>query len=198
MEIIVHRINKIKELKKISNNYGVEIDIRTDGSKLILNHDPFKKGDKFIDYIENYKHNTLVLNIKEAGIENEVLNIVNSFSIKSYFLLDVEMPYMYSATKKAKKNIAVRFSEYEDIAIAKKFKNKLNWIWIDTITKLPINKKNLNIIKNFKSCLVCPERWKRKSDIANYKKKMNNLNFFPNAVMTSKKCIKYWDQKYSK
>ena len=86
MEIIVHRINKIKELKKISNNYGVEIDIRTDGSKLILNHDPFKKGDKFIDYIENYKHNTLVLNIKEAGIENEVLNIVNSFSIKSYFL----------------------------------------------------------------------------------------------------------------
>ena len=26
-------------------DYGVEIDIRTDGSKLILNHDPFKKGD---------------------------------------------------------------------------------------------------------------------------------------------------------
>ena len=25
MEIIVHRINKIKELKKISNNYGIEI-----------------------------------------------------------------------------------------------------------------------------------------------------------------------------
>ena len=195
MEIIVHRINKIKELKKISNNYGIEIDIRTDGSKLILNHDPFKRGDRFIDYIENYKHKTLVLNIKEDGIENEVLNIVRSFSVKSFFLLDVEMPYMYSATKKGQKNIAVRFSEYEDIAIAKQFKNKLNWIWIDTATKLPINKKNLNIIKNFKSCLVCPERWNRKNDIINYKKKLKMLNFSPNAIMTSKECIKYWEKK---
>ena len=78
MEIIIHRINKIKELKKISNKYGVEIDIRTDGSKLILNHDAFTKGDRLIDYIENYKHKTLVLNIKEAGIENEVLPPVGS------------------------------------------------------------------------------------------------------------------------
>jgi len=195
MEIIVHRINKIKELKKISNNYGIEIDIRTDGSKIILNHDPLKRGDRFIDYIENYKHKTLVLNIKEAGIENEVLNIVRSFSVKSFFLLDVEMPYMYSAAKKGQKNIAVRFSEYEDIAIAKQFKNKLNWIWIDTVTKLPINKKNLNMIKNFKSCLVCPERWNRKNDITNYKKKLKRLNFTPSAIMTSKQCIRYWDQK---
>ena len=49
----------------------------------------------FIDYIENYKHGTLVLNIKESGIEDEVLKIVKSKSIKSYFLLDVEMPYLY-------------------------------------------------------------------------------------------------------
>ena len=193
MEIIIHRINKIKELKKISNKYGVEIDIRTDGSKLILNHDAFTKGDRLIDYIENYKHKTLVLNIKEAGIENEVLKVVKSFSIKSFFLLDVEMPYIYSATKKGQKNIAVRFSEYEDIAIAKQFKNKLNWIWIDTATKLPINKKNVIMIKNFKSCLVCPERWGRIKDIIKYKNIMKKLNFYPNAVMTSYDCLKYWE-----
>ena len=50
-------------------------------------------------------------------------------------------------------------------------------------------------IKYFKSCLVCPERWKRKSDIASYKKKLRRMNFFPDAVMTSKKCIKYWENK---
>ena len=193
MEIIIHRINKIKELKKISNKYGVEIDIRTDSSKLILNHDAFTKGDRLIDYTENYKHKTLVLNIKEAGIENEVLKVVKSFSIKSFFLLDVEMPYIYSATKKGQKNIAVRFSEYEDIAIAKQFKNKLNWIWIDTATKLPINKKNVIMIKNFKSCLVCPERWGRIKDIIKYKNIMKKLNFYPNAVMTSYDCLKYWE-----
>ena len=98
MEIIIHRINKIKDLKKIPVNFGVEIDIRTMGSNLILNHDPFTKGDKLINYLENYKHQTLVLNLKEAGIEKNVLNLIRKYKIKSYFLLDVEMPYMYSAT----------------------------------------------------------------------------------------------------
>ena len=74
MEIIIHRVNKIKELKKISTNFGAEIDIRTSGSNLILCHDPYTKGDMLVDYLENYKHKTLVLNIKEAGIEKNVLN----------------------------------------------------------------------------------------------------------------------------
>ena len=192
MEFIIHRINKINELKKIPKNYGTEIDIRCKGSKLILNHEPHENGDRLENYLENYNHKTLVLNIKEAGIENSILKIVKSYSIKSYFLLDVEMPYMYSATKKGQKNIAVRFSEYEDISLAKKFRNKLKWIWIDTTTKLPISKDNLNIIKNFKSCVVCPERWGRIKDIKKYKNKFKNLNFFPDAVMTSYNCLKNW------
>ena len=104
----------------------------------------FIKEIIFLHYLENYKHKTLVLNLKEAGIEEEVIKLVKKYKIKSYFLLDVEMPYMYSASKKGIKDIAVRFSEYEDIALANHFKNKLNWIWIDTATKLPINKKSKN------------------------------------------------------
>ena len=95
--------------------------------------------------------------------------------------------------KKGIKDIAVRFSEYEDIALANHFKNKLNWIWIDTATKLPINKKNLKIIKKFKSILVCPERWKRPGDdIKKYKIKLNNHKFKPHAVMTNIKYLKHW------
>ena len=109
MEIIIHRINYIKDLINLPTDYGVEVDLRSQGSKLILNHEPFKGGDAFIDYIENYKHGTMVLNIKESGIEDEVLKIVRSKSIKSYFLLDVEMPYLYSSSKNGNKNIAVRF-----------------------------------------------------------------------------------------
>ena len=192
MEFIIHRINKIKELNKIPNIYGTEIDIRCKGSKLILNHEPYKNGDKLENYLENYKHKTLVLNIKEAGIEKDVLNLVKRNAIKSYFLLDVEMPYMYSASKKGEKNIAVRYSEYEDINFSKFFKNKLNWVWIDTTTTLPINKKKIKILNNFKSCLVCPERWGRKKDIKIYKNKMKKMNFKPTAIMTSKDCLKYW------
>lgn len=192
MEIIIHRVNKINDLKKISSNFGAEIDIRTNGSNLILGHDPFTKGDKLNDYLENYKHKTLVLNLKEAGIEKNVLNIVKKHSIKSYFLLDVEMPYMYSATRNGQKNIAVRFSEYENINLSKYFINKLKWIWIDTATKLPINNENKKILGKFKSCLVCPERWGRKKDIENYKKKLKKINFKPSAIMTSKDCVKNW------
>ena len=61
--------------------------------------------------------------------------------------------------KKKQKNIAIRFSENETIQTAKIFKNRFKWLWIDTVTKLPLNKRNIKIIKNFKSCLVCPERW---------------------------------------
>ena len=79
-------------MKSIDTDLGCEIDIRTDGSQLILNHDPFKKGDNFIDYLDEYQHGTLVLNIKETGIENDVLDEVKKEKIKSYFLLDVEFP----------------------------------------------------------------------------------------------------------
>ena len=192
MEFIIHRINKIKDLKSLPKKFGTEIDVRTMGSKLILNHEPFNKGDILENYLENYEHKTLVLNLKEAGIEKEVLKLVKTHLIKSFFLLDVEMPYMYSATKKGQKNIAVRFSEYENLGLTKYFQGKLNWVWIDTVTKLPINLNNVKILSKFKSCIVCPERWGRKKDIRTYKKKLFKLNFKPTSVMTSLDCVKEW------
>jgi hypothetical protein len=192
MEIIVHRINTLKELKKIPLKYGVEIDIRTNGSKIILNHNPYKGGDSFEDYVENYKHGTLILNIKESGIEEDVLKIVKSASIKSFFFLDVEMPYIFSSLKK-NNDIAIRFSEYESIETVKIFKNNFKWIFVDTITKLPINVKNISIISKFKSCLVCPERWGRKNDILKYKRFFKKIEYNPTAVMTNRKFAKLWD-----
>ena len=94
--------------------------------------------------------------------------------------------------KSKQKNIAIRFSENETIETAKLFKKKFKWLWIDTVTKLPLNKKNIIIINEFKSCLVCPERWGRPNQIKNYKKKMKLLKFSPNAVMTSLKYSKKW------
>ena len=113
--IIIHRVNTIEFLKSIDFKFGCEVDIRTNGSNLILNHDPFKTGENFIDYLDEYNHGTLVLNIKETGIENIVLEEVQKRNIKSYFLLDVEMPYTIKACLKKEKNIAVRFSEFEPV-----------------------------------------------------------------------------------
>ena len=84
MQIIIHRINTVKKLKLIPVKYGTEIDVRSHNNKLILAHDPFKKGDLLEDYLKNYNHGTLVVNIKEAGIEYLVIKQLKKFKIKNY------------------------------------------------------------------------------------------------------------------
>ena len=76
MEIIIHRINKVNELIKIPKRYGVEIDLRAKGSKIILNHEPFASGDSLENYLEFYNHGTVIVNIKEAGIEHAVIDLL--------------------------------------------------------------------------------------------------------------------------
>ncbi len=193
MEIIIHRINKIKELKEIDKNFGLEIDIRTKNSKIILNHEPYSQGDLLENYLSNYKHGTLILNIKEAGIEDDVLRMVKNFTnIKNFFLLDVEIPYLFKCMEKNEKNVAVRLSMYEPIDLAKKFSSKFNWLWIDTYKSLPINKKDLKIINKFKKCLVCPERWGMENKIKHYYKIIKKYNVNIDSVMTSKKFSNTW------
>jgi hypothetical protein len=193
MELIAHRLNKIKELRKLPKKYGVEIDLRSNGSKIVLNHDPHKSGDIFENYLSNYNHGTLILNIKESGIETEVIKTIKKFKIKSFFLLDVELPFIFQSNKDINKNISIRYSEYEPIDIAKKFINNIGWVWIDTFTTLPLNKNIVTTLKKFKSCLVCPERWGRPKDVKPYFRKMKKINFFPTSVMTAKKYFKTWE-----
>ena len=100
MELIAHRLNKISELKRLSKKYGAEIDLRTNGSKIILHHDPYKNGEKLENFLSNYDHGTLILNVKESGIENEVIKKVKQFKIRRFFLLDVEMPLICRNNKK--------------------------------------------------------------------------------------------------
>ena len=195
MEIIIHRVNAIKKLRSLPNNFGTEIDIRSYSSKLILSHEPCVNGDRLENYLSEYKKHkgTLILNIKESGIEQNVLKLVKRYKIKSYFLLDVEFPYIFKTLdEKLNKNIAVRFSEYEPINLSNKLVNKVNWIWLDTYKRFPLNKNNLKFIKRFKSCLVCPERWNRQRDIKRYFLFMKKLKFMPDAIMTSLKCSKIW------
>ena len=193
MEIIIHRVNRIKELKNIRPTFGTEIDIRAQGGEIILSHDPFLKGDKLDNYLDEYNHGILVLNIKEDGIEDDVLGMVRERKwIKDYFLLDVEFPYLFKKARAGEMDMAIRFSEDECIQTVQKYINKVNWVWIDCNTTLPLNKKNIKILNNFKKCLVCPERWGRPNDLMVYKKIMQGLSFNIDAVMTSDEYAYEW------
>ena len=195
MEIIIHRVNTVDKLKEVDISHGAEIDIRASGRNLILNHEPYSTGESLVDFLNEYSHGTLVLNIKEAGIEDDVLDLVRQRkNIEKYFLLDVEFPYLYRASKAGEKNLAVRFSEEEPIEAANIFAGKVDWVWIDTNTELPVTPREKPVLDKYKKCLVCPERWGRPGDIAKYWSQMSAIGFELDAVMTSARESKKWEE----
>jgi len=194
--IIRHRANTIKQLQETPEKYGVEIDIRANNNKLILNHEPHSGGEDLEEYLKSYKHSFIIFNIKEAGIENQIIQLAEKYNIKDYFLLDVEFPFIYNASRnKGFNKIAIRFSEAEPIEMALAQKDLVEWVWIDTNTQLPLNKENHQKLKQagFKSCLVCPERWGRPEDIEKYIDYMKENNIQIDAVMTSLEYADKWE-----
>lgn len=192
MHIIIHRVNTIERLKTIDPKYGVELDIRADGDRLILNHEPFSGGDDFEEYLKHYHHALAVWNIKEAGIEQRVIDLAKHYQVTNYFLLDVEFPYIYRASRAGVRDIAMRYSEDEGIDTVLNYKGKVDWVWIDTNTRLPLDAKSKEQLAGFKTCLVCPERWGRPQDIANYIQQLQDLQFPLDAVMTAAAYADQW------
>ena len=57
MEYIAHRINTLKELRKLPEEYGVELDLRDDlEGNIYISHNPFEVGENFEDYLQNTKY----------------------------------------------------------------------------------------------------------------------------------------------
>jgi hypothetical protein len=194
MEIVAHRINTIEGLAEVPESFGVEIDLRANGSRIVLNHDPFAGGTDFDAWLERYRHGVLVLNIKEAGIEDEVLRRVRARGIERCFLLDVEFPYLYRASRAGERAIAVRYSEDESIELVDRYRDRVDWVWIDTNTRLPLNADVIQRLRGLRTCLVCPERWGRPGDIPTYQALMDSSSFRPTAVMTALRHAPAWQQ----
>jgi len=195
MEYIAHRINRIKELKKIPKEYGVELDLRDFGGRLVLQHEPFMDGEDFAEYLKHYDHGTMILNIKSERIEYKVLELVQKYNIKDYFFLDSSFPMIYSLSKSGEKNIALRFSEFEGIDTILNMKGKIDWIWVDCFSKLPIDNENYNLLKQhgFKFCLVSPELQGQDEKLEEYKKYLNDKNIIFDAVCTKIYNAKRWE-----
>ena len=159
MEFISHRVNTIKELSRVPNDHGVEIDLRDYGEKIVIQHDPFVSGEDFEKYLRQYDHGTMILNIKSERIEYNVLKLLKKYKINKYFFLDCSFPMINSLSNSGEKNIALRFSEFEGIDTIINMKNKVNWIWVDCFSKFPLSIDNFYLLKSmgYKLCLVSPE-----------------------------------------
>tara|TARA_B110001450_G_scaffold138776_1_gene130061 strand:- start:3972 stop:4547 length:576 start_codon:yes stop_codon:yes gene_type:complete len=185
MLVIDHRVNSTINLQNLIAD-GVELDLRYHNSDIILHHDPFQPGEKFEYFLKKYRLKFIILNIKSEGIEEEVLRLVQKHEVKDYFFLDSSIPFMVKYINKGWTKFAVRFSEYEPLEFALKFKNKVEWVWVDCFNDLPLNEKSyLELKKNFKICLVSPElQGHPLSMIEDFKKQLNGFQI--DAVCTKR------------
>jgi len=194
MEFIAHRINTIAELKLLPEEYGVELDLRDCGDKIILSHDPFVNGECFEEYLKFYHHGTMILNIKSERIEHRVLELIKQYGVKKYFFLDSSFPMIYLLSTLGESNIALRFSEFEGLDTILNMSGKAKWIWVDCFSKLPIDSENYNLLKSkgFKFCLVSPELQGQEDKITEYKHYLQNEEIRFDAICTKSYNIKNW------
>lgn len=158
MEMIAHRVNTLEELRSLPLSRGAEVDIRTFGSRLVLNHEPKQDGPLLDDWLGEYRHGTLILNVKEDGLEQEILQLLTRHSISQAFFLDQTVPASVALARRGEHRFAVRYSEFEPLEGALKFAGQARWCWLDCFTHLPMELSQWQQLKaSFKLCLVSPE-----------------------------------------
>ncbi len=203
-EYIAHRINTVRELHEVPCEYGVELDLRDDcDGSIYINHDPFVRGESFEEYLKIYSQNqrgTMILNVKSERIEHKVLELIKKYGIEKYFFLDSSFPMIKLLSDSGGKNIALRFSEYEGMDTALAMKNKIDWVWVDCFSILPLNKMVYSKLKelNYKICVVSPELQGQPEKIEEYGRYMADNGIVPDAVCTKQCNIEKWKNNLSK
>lgn len=197
MKIIAHRINSSQELCYVPVKNGVEVDIRSKGERLIIHHDPFVDGEDFNDWISAYRHGTLILNVKEEGLESRLIELMRSHGIEDYFFLDQSFPFLIKWAKLGERRCAVRVSEYESIETALTLAGKVDWVWVDCFTQFPLSTGDASRLKQagFKLCLVSPELQGRDaaSEIPRMSAILAERQITVDAVCT--KCPDIWEKQ---
>ncbi|HKJ62676.1 MAG TPA: phosphatidylinositol-specific phospholipase C/glycerophosphodiester phosphodiesterase family protein [Hyphomicrobiales bacterium] len=166
MKLITHRRNTRADLLATPYQYGVEVDIRSQGDRLIIHHDPFAEGESFDDWVASYRHGTLILNVKEEGLEGRLIDLMADHDISDYFFLDQSFPFLVKWARAGERRCAVRVSEFESIETAMTLAGKIDWVWVDCFTRFPLSAADAARLEDagFKLCLVSPELQGRDPD----------------------------------
>ena len=167
MKLISHRCNTVSELLATDSKYGIEVDIRSEGDRLIIHHDPYVAGESFDEWIDAYRHGTLILNVKEEGLEARLIALMQSKGITDYFFLDQSIPFLVKWSKAGEHRCAVRVSEFESIETALTLAGKVDWVWVDCFTRFPLSEQDAIRLNEagFRVCLVSPELQGRDANV---------------------------------
>lgn len=182
--IIKHRVNTIKELSKTPENFGVEIDLRLFMGELILAHNPFELGDKFELWLEHFHHRTIILNVKEDGLETAIVDLLRRKGVTDYFFLDQPFP---TFRKTAIQGIptSIRLSEYENPPNLLGLPVK--WFWLDSFSgEWDYLARHSEVLRsgNSKTCVVSPELQGREIETERIAEVFDSLAISIDAVCT--------------
>ena len=157
--IIDHRRNSLQLLQETDSRFGIEIDLRSKNGQLILAHDPFLEGPLFEDWLKAYRHPLLVVNLKEAGLEPYVEDLLTRYAIPQWFYGDQSFLALLQMAQRGCRSGAIRVSEYESPKTALSLARRVDWVWVDCLTKMPLTRAQAELLRaaGFKLCFVSPE-----------------------------------------
>lgn len=156
---IAHRINTLEALRRTPTHLGVEVDLRSEGGRLHLHHDPFVPGEDFEGWLSGYNHRLLILNVKEDGLEDRILALLAAHSVHDFFFLDQPFPTIVKMARRGERRCAVRFSDYEALETVLAMQGLVDWVWVDGFRHSPLEAASAGAIHaaGFRTCLVSPE-----------------------------------------
>jgi hypothetical protein len=157
--ICSHRVNDPGRLDDIPTRFGVEIDLRSDGHELVLEHDPFLGGPSFTTWLKSYRHAFIVVNIKEEGLETRIIESLEAAGVTQWAFLDQSFPFMVKTLRSGSTKTMVRFSEFESMETIVSLPMKPDWVWVDSFTGKWPNATDLVRLANLghRFMLVSPE-----------------------------------------
>lgn len=195
MEFIAHRVNTVRELRALDPQYGVELDLRDDmNGRIYISHNPFEPGEDFEDYLKEYHHGTMILNIKSESIEHLALKLLKKYGITKYFFLDSSFPMIKLLSDMGERNIALRFSELEGLDTIRNMAGRADWVWVDCFTYLPITAEIYREMKSlgYKLCMVSPELEGQPEKLETYRRQLEQDGILMDAVCTKSYNINKW------
>ena len=146
----------------LSNNYGIETDIRERNGEIVISHDiPINDNlislDKFLLIYNDLGRNLpLLLNVKCDGIKEKTLSLLQKYSIENYFLFDMSIP---ETVHYANDNLVKFLSRVSDLEESPILLDKAKGLWVDSFYgDYPSFSFLENYIEqNYFLCFVSPE-----------------------------------------
>lgn len=158
MRIYRHRCNTVASLEGVAPGEGVEFDLRADGDRVIVAHDPFTDGPPLEDYLARVAGRPCIFNVKCDGIEERALSLAARHRVDDLFLLDVSLPTAARLARGGERRFAVRWSEHEPAALALAWAGRASWLWVDCFTAWPDDAPTWSLLaQRYAVCLVSPE-----------------------------------------